>query len=86
MEPQTEDAAPAVNALDQPLRGELLEIAVHGDRRDVVRARELADRDASAALNQLEDLRSAKGGGHRQRYWRPSAPGPPETSRSVRAP
>ena len=55
----------AVDTLDQPVTGEPLQIPVHGDRGDAVVARELSDRGASVALDSLEDLGSAKVGGHR---------------------
>ena len=51
----------AVDALDQPVLGQLLEIAMDGDRGHRQIAREVGDRDAAVALDALEDLRPGAG-------------------------
>ena len=51
------ERAPAAHALEEPLAGEQLEVAVHGDRRDGVLGRELRERRAAVALDTLEDPR-----------------------------
>ena len=61
---QRERPRPAVHPLDQALARELLEVAVDRDRGDGVVAREVGDGHAAVALDALEDLRSAKCGGH----------------------
>ena len=55
---------PAVHPLHQPLARELLEVAVDGDRRHRMVARELGDRHAAVPLDALQDLCSAQGWRH----------------------
>src|SRR4029078_4769324 len=56
---------PATHPLQEPLPGEELEVAVHGDRRDGVLGRELRERRAAVALDTLEDPRPPE-----DRRWR----------------
>ena len=52
-----------VDAFDQALASELLEVSVHGDRRDRMVAGQLGDRYAAVPLDAFQDLCSA------QRWW-----------------
>jgi hypothetical protein len=54
-----------VNALDETLLRELLEVPMDGDRRYVVGACQFRDRHAAVALDALQDLRPPVYGGCR---------------------
>jgi hypothetical protein len=53
-----------VHPLDQPVAGELLEVAVDRDRGDGVVARQVGDGHAAVALDALQDEGPAECGGH----------------------
>ena len=53
-----------MDPLHEPSARQLLEVAVHRDRRDGVVAREIGDGHAAVALDALQDLGAAQCGGH----------------------
>jgi hypothetical protein len=64
-----------VDALDETILRELLEVAVNRDRRDVVRACQLGDRHAAVAADAFQDLRPPVHWGYRAQTPAPSRAG-----------
>ncbi len=59
-----EGPRPSVHALDQPVGGQPLQVAVDGDGRDAVLAGELGHRRPAGAVDAVEDLGAAELGRH----------------------